>query len=65
MIDWLATWKQIADIWMPAAGGEDPDWVGDKLCALVQCGDEAELRAWAEDVGFENVETLIVWEDAK
>lgn len=60
MIDWIATWKAIADAWSLQVPGEDPDWIGEMVCALTHCCDERALAAWAEAVGMKDVERLIV-----
>lgn len=60
MINWIATWKAIADAWILQIPGEDPDWIGEMICTLAQCRDERELATWAEEVGMKNVERLIV-----
>ena len=60
MIDWIATWKAIVDAWILQVPSEDPDWIGEMLCALIQCHDERGLAVWAEEVGMKDVERLIV-----
>lgn len=60
MINWIATWKAIADAWILQTDGEDPDWIGEQLCALVRCDSAAALEAWAKDVGLKGIEKMIV-----
>lgn len=64
MIDWIATWARITEAWAAIAADEDPGWIGEKLCALTRCDNEAALKQWAEDVGLEGIEKMIVRREA-